>query len=87
MCRICIKTELTEMLIEDLAIREEKIKEEAKMIDNLGLDSIDIIEFILLCEKQYEISIPDIDVEKVVTFEDVINYLYKRVWEGKAKCN
>jgi len=58
-----------------LSIDEEEIKMESSFMNNLGADSLDIVELIMALEEEYEIEIPDEDVEKMVTVGDVVEYI------------
>jgi acyl carrier protein len=58
-----------------LSIDEEEIKMESSFMNNLGADSLDIVELIMALEEEYEIEIPDEDVEKIVTVGDVVEYI------------
>lgn len=48
---------------------------EASFIDDLGADSLDIVELIMALEEEFEIEIPDADAEKVVSVQDVVDYI------------
>ncbi|MCB2288386.1 acyl carrier protein [Clostridium sp. CS001] len=61
-----------------LSIDEEEIKMESSFMDNLGADSLDIVELIMALEEEYEIEIPDEDVEKMATVSDVVEYIKAR---------
>jgi len=58
-----------------LSIDEEEIKMESSFMNNLGADSLDIVELIMALEEQYDIEIPDEDVEKIVTVGDIVEYI------------
>ncbi|MGH4138094.1 acyl carrier protein [Clostridium sp.] len=58
-----------------LSIDEDEIKMESSFMNNLGADSLDIVELIMALEEEYEIEIPDEDVEKIVTVADVVEYI------------
>lgn len=58
-----------------LSIDEEEIKMESSFMNNLGADSLDIVELIMALEEEYEIEIPDEDVEKIATVGDVVEYI------------
>jgi acyl carrier protein len=61
-----------------LSIDEEEIKMESSFTNNLGADSLDIVELIMALEEEYEIEIPDEDVEKMATVGDVVEYIKTR---------
>ncbi|MGH4050521.1 MAG: acyl carrier protein [Clostridium sp.] len=58
-----------------LSIDEEEIKMESSFMNNLGADSLDIVELIMSLEEEYDIEIPDEDVEKIVTVGDIVEYI------------
>ena len=61
-----------------LSIDEEEIKMESSFMNNLGADSLDIVELIMALEEEYDIEIPDEDVEKIVTVSDIVEYIKAR---------
>lgn len=61
-----------------LSIDEDEIKMESSFMDNLGADSLDIVELIMALEEEYDIEIPDEDVEKIATVGDVVEYIKAR---------
>ena len=58
-----------EIIIEQLGVTESSITMEASFIDDLGADSLDIVELIMALEEEFDLEIPDSDAEKVVTVE------------------
>ena len=64
-----------EIIIEQLGVSETSITTEASFIDDLGADSLDIVELIMALEEEFDLEIPDIDAEKVVTVGDVVDYI------------
>ena len=64
-----------EIIVEQLGVAENAITEEASFIDDLGADSLDIVELIMALEEEFDIEIPDGDAEKVVTVGDVVDYI------------
>ena len=63
------------IIVEQLGVAEASITLEASFIDDLGADSLDIVELIMALEEEFDIEIPDTDAEKVVTVGDVVEYL------------
>ena len=63
------------IIVEQLGVAEASITLEASFIDDLGADSLDIVELIMALEEEFDIEIPDSDAEKVVTVGDVVDYI------------
>ena len=68
-----------EIIIEQLGVAENNITMEASFIDDLGADSLDIVELIMALEEEFDLEIPDSDAEKVVTVGDVVEYIKDNV--------
>ena len=67
------------VIIEQLGVAENNITMEASFIDDLGADSLDIVELIMALEEEFDLEIPDADAEKVVTVNDVVEYIKDNV--------
>ena len=67
------------IIIEQLQVSETAVTEEASFIDDLGADSLDLVELIMALEEEFGIEIPDGDAEKVVTVGDVVSYIKDNV--------
>ena len=68
-----------EIIIEQLGVPESTITTEPSFIDDLGVDSLDIVELIMALEEEFDLEIPDSDAEKVVTVGDVVEYIKDNV--------
>lgn len=68
-----------EIIIEQLGVAETAITSEASFIDDLGADSLDIVELIMALEEEFDLEIPDEDAEKIVTVGDVVEYIKENV--------
>ncbi len=64
-----------EIIVEQLGVAEDTVEMESSFIDDLGADSLDIVELIMALEEEFDIEIPDADAEKVVTVSDVVEYI------------
>ena len=64
-----------EIIVEQLGVAEDAVTQESSFIDDLGADSLDIVELIMALEEEFDIEIPDSDAEKVVTVGDVVDYI------------
>ena len=63
------------ILVEELRVNEDDIKPEAELIADLGINSLELADMILLCEERFGIEINDEDIHKFITVGDVVNYL------------
>lgn len=70
-----VAEKVKKMIVEQLGVAENEVTDEAKFIDDLGADSLDIVELIMALEDEYGIEIPDEDAEKIVTVGDAIRYI------------
>ena len=73
-----IADKVKEIISQQLDVDMTKIKEEASFIDDLGADSLAIVELVLAFEEQFEIDIPDEDTEKIRTVQDAVKYIADR---------
>ena len=67
------------IIVEQLGVAENTVTLDASFIDDLGADSLDIVELVMALEEEFNIEIPDADAEKVVTVEDVVEYIKENV--------
>ena len=67
------------VIVEQLGVAEGNITMKASFIDDLGADSLDIVELIMALEEEFDIEIPDTDAEKIVTVGDVVDYIKDNV--------
>lgn len=67
------------IIVEQLGVTEASVTMEASFIDDLGADSLDIVELIMALEEEFDTEIPDGDAEKVVTVGDVVDYIKEHV--------
>ena len=68
-----------ETIIEQLGVADTAVTMEAAFIDDLGADSLDIVELIMALEEEFDMEIPDADAEKIVTVGDVVEYIKEHV--------
>jgi acyl carrier protein len=64
-----------EIIVEQLGVSEEEVTMEASFIDDLGADSLDLVELIMALEEEFSLEISDEDAEKIQTVQDVVNYI------------
>lgn len=67
------------IIVEQLGVSETAVTMEASFIDDLGADSLDIVELVMALEEEFDIEIPDTDAEKVVNVSDVVEYIKENV--------
>ena len=68
-----------EIIVEQLGVAENTVTMEASFIDDLGADSLDIVELIMALEEEFDLEIPDTDAEKIVSVNDVVEYIKENV--------
>ncbi len=67
------------IIVEQLGVAEASVTMESSFIDDLGADSLDIVELVMALEEEFDIEIPDSDAEKVNTVGDVVEYIKENV--------
>jgi acyl carrier protein len=70
-----ILDKIKKIIADQLGIDEDDVVPEASFIDDLGADSLDIVELIMAFEEEFDLEIPDEDAEKIKTVQDVIDYI------------
>jgi len=63
------------IVVEHLGVDQDKVTEEASFIDDLGADSLDIVELVMAFEEEFGVEIPDDAAEKITTVKDAIDYI------------
>jgi acyl carrier protein len=63
------------IVVEHLGVESEKVTEDASFIDDLGADSLDIVELVMAFEEEFGVEIPDDAAEKITTVNDAIKYI------------
>ena len=80
-----LEARVSELIVEQLGVTKEELVPKASFIDDLGADSLDIVEMVMAMEETFDIEIPDDDAEKIQTVGDALSYLKERVGaEAKA---
>jgi acyl carrier protein len=68
-----------EIIEKELGVEREKLTDDANFIEDLGADSLDIVELVMEFEKEFNIDIPDEDAEKLKTVGDAMKYLNEKM--------
>ncbi len=72
---MAIDQEMIDIIVEQLSVEKEKVVPNASFVDDLGADSLDLVELIMAMEEGFDIEIPDEDAEKIATVQDAIDYV------------
>ena len=67
--------DVKEVVVEQLNCIADEVKEESKFVEDLGADSLDVVELVMALEEKFDIEIPDDEAEKIQTVQDVVNYI------------
>ena len=70
-----IAERVKQIIVEQLGVDESQVEDNASFVDDLGADSLDIVELVMAFEEAFELEIPDEDAEKIATVKDAITYI------------
>jgi acyl carrier protein len=79
---MAVDDKVKQIVSEQLGVDEGEVTPSASFVDDLGADSLDVVELVMAFEEAFDIEIPDEDAEKIKTVQDAIDYI-----EKKAKVN
>jgi len=68
------------VVVEQLDVAEDEVTPQASFVDDLGADSLDVVELVMGLEEEFDIEIPDEDAEKITTVQEAVDYI-----ESKSK--
>ena len=74
-----LEDRVSTIIVEQLGVTKQELAPEASFIDDLGADSLDIVELVMAMEEEFDIEIPDDDAEKIQTIKDVIIYVKGKI--------
>jgi len=72
---VAIFDKIKSIIVEQLGVEEDDVKMDASFVDDLGADSLDIVELIMALEEEFDLEIPDEDAEKIRTVGDAVKYI------------
>jgi acyl carrier protein len=70
-----VEEKVKHIIVEQLGVDEDEVKAEASFVDDLGADSLDVVELVMALEEEFGLEISDEDAEKLVTVQKVIEYI------------
>lgn len=73
-----VEDKIKKIIIEQLGVDEEDVTPDASFVDDLGADSLDTVELVMAFEEEFGIEIPDEDAEKILTVQNVMDYIRER---------
>jgi acyl carrier protein len=74
-----VEEKVSQLIVDQLGVSVEEIKPEVSFLDDLGADSLDIVELVMALEEEFDIEIPDEDAEKIQTIGDAFAYIKEKV--------
>jgi acyl carrier protein len=79
-----VEEKVKQIIVEQLGVDEAEVTPTAHFVDDLGADSLDLVELVMEFEEAFEIEIPDEDAEKIATVKDAIDYVQSHVKTPKS---
>ncbi|ABS51621.1 MULTISPECIES: acyl carrier protein [Campylobacter] len=67
--------EVRDVVVEQLSVAPDAVKIDSKIIEDLGADSLDVVELVMALEEKFGIEIPDSEAEKLISIKDVVTYI------------
>ncbi len=72
---MAIFDEVKEVVVEQLNVSPDEVKEDSKFAEDLGADSLDVVELVMSLEEKFDIEIPDEEAEKIATVADAVKFI------------
>ena len=77
-----VEEKVKDIIVEQLKVDRDEVTLEASFIEDLGADSLDLVELIMAMEEEFGLEISDEDAEKIQTVQDAVNYITEHVLQG-----
>jgi acyl carrier protein len=74
-----VRSKVGDIIVNQLGVDKEIVTPEANVVDDLGADSLDVVELVMALEEAFDLEIPDEEAEKIRTVKDVFDYIDKAV--------
>jgi acyl carrier protein len=76
---MALEEKVKKIIAEQLGVEEEDITPDSSFVEDLGADSLDTVELVMAFEEEFSIEIPDEDAEKILTVQNVVDYIKEKV--------
>lgn len=74
---MAVEAKMIDIIVEQLSVDREKVVPGASFVDDLGADSLDLVELIMAMEEEFDVEIPDEEAEKITTVQNAIDFVSK----------
>jgi len=74
---MAVEDKMIDIIVEQLSVDRDKVVPGASFVDDLGADSLDLVELIMAMEEEFDVEIPDEEAEKIITVQNAIDYVGK----------
>jgi acyl carrier protein len=74
---MAVEDKMIDIIVEQLSVDRDKVVPGASFVDDLGADSLDLVELIMAMEEEFDVEIPDEEAEKIVTVQNAIDFVTK----------
>lgn len=74
---MAVESKMIDIIVEQLSVDRDKVVAGASFVDDLGADSLDLVELIMAMEEEFDVEIPDEEAEKIASVQDAIDFVNK----------
>ena len=79
-----VESQVKKIIVEQLGVKEEDVRNDASFVDDLGADSLDTVELVMALEEHFQTEIPDKDAEEITTVQQAIDYIEAHYQQANA---